>query len=324
MNTDPLNSLVESYPPRNRNDLVGLASRYQARQESEILEVAAIAADVSLDSFANLGLEPEANPLLYEAFQLQNPNVDIESLAGASDERLEGFVNSVKGDFFEVLVAERLNRGESVGELTLGPGQIARLAESPTQEGWDLGFYNAEDGSLVDVLQLKATTSLSYVKTALVKNPDIKIATTSDIQSAADNIIRTDITNAQVEDITREQLGEASEGLLTDVFHQTAEWAFDAVPIIPAVLILATEGQHFLVGQTSLKEAFERSTARLGKSAIFTTLGATLMAMDLGVISIPTTAAARIAWARVTNRIAMGEFLQSKTEELSELCLAPQ
>ena len=311
-------------PPRNRNDLVGLASRYQARQESEILEVAAIAADVSLDSFANLGLEPEANPLLYEAFQLQNPNVDIESLAGASDERLEGFVNSVKGKFFEVLVAERLNRGESVGELTLGPGQIARLAESPTQEGWDLGFYNAEDGSLVDVLQLKATTSLSYVKTALVKNPDIKIATTSDIQSAADNIIRTDITNAQVEDITREQLGEASEGLLTDVFHQTAEWAFDAVPIIPAVLILATEGQHFFVGQTSLKEAFERSTARLGKSAIFTTLGATLMAMDLGVISIPTTAAARIAWARVTNRIAMGEFLQSKTEELSELCLAPQ
>ena len=95
------------------------------------------------------------------------PPLHPESLVGASEDRLEGLANGIKGKYFEVLVEGRLNNDESLGELILGPGQVARIAESPTQEGWDLEILNTNDGSVVEVLQLKATTSMSYVKRAL-------------------------------------------------------------------------------------------------------------------------------------------------------------
>ena len=53
-----------------------------AEGEREILELAALAADASLDRVTTLGLEPGADPQFLEAFQLQYPNVSLESLRG--------------------------------------------------------------------------------------------------------------------------------------------------------------------------------------------------------------------------------------------------
>ena len=176
-----LQRLAEYYPARDRSSLADLARHYENKSQREILEIAAIAADVSANSILNLGLEPESDPRFMESFQLQYPNVNLDSLVGASEERLAGLANGIKGKYFEVLVRDRLNNGESLGELRLGPGQVARLADSPTQEGWDLEIVNVEDGSLVEQLQLKATTSMSYVKTALDNHPDIRVIVPTDI-----------------------------------------------------------------------------------------------------------------------------------------------
>ena len=67
-----------------------------------------------------------------------------------------------------------------------------------------------------------------------------------------------------------------------------------------------------------LDESLLRGARRLGRSAGFSTLGATLVALDAGILSVPTTTAARIAWARLTNRIASGEYLEMKTLEIRE------
>ncbi len=158
---DSLQQLALYYPARDRSSLADLANHYRINSQREILEIAAIAADVSPDSILNLGLEPESNQLIREAFRLQYPNVGQEYLVGASEERLSGLANGIKGKYFEILVRDRLNDDESLGELRLGPGQVARLADDPTQEGWDLEIVNLEDGSLVEQIQLKATTSMS-------------------------------------------------------------------------------------------------------------------------------------------------------------------
>ena len=42
-------------------------------------------------------------------------------------------------------------------------------------------------------------------------------------------------------------------------------------------------------------------------------------ALDAGVISMPTSVAGRIAWDRVANRIATGDFLETKTSEILTL-----
>ena len=119
-----------------------------------------------------------------------------------------------------------------------------------------------------------------------------------------------------MQEAVQRQVGELSEDAITDALHQSAEWVFDAVPLVPAVLVAVTEGRHVLLGRSSIEESLQRGTRRLGRSAAFSTLGATLVALDAGLLSVPVTSAARVAWGRVTNRIAMGGFLQSKTEEL--------
>ncbi|MCH7842515.1 MAG: hypothetical protein IID01_07080 [Chloroflexi bacterium] len=315
---DSLQRLAEYYPARDRSSLADLASHYRNKSEQEILEIAAIAADVSANSILNLGLEPESDPRFMESFQLQYPNVNLDSLVGASEERLAGLANGIKGKYFEVLVRDRLNNGESLGELRLGPGQVARLAESPTQEGWDLEIVNVEDGSLVEQLQLKATTSMSYVKTALEKYPDIRVAVPSDIDGVKDEILRTDISDNDLTEAVNRQLGEQSEDALNDMLDQSAEWAFDTIPIVSGILVGLTEGRLVLIGQSSLEESLQRGARRLGRSTAFSTLGATLVALDAGILSVPTTTAARVAWSRVTNRIASGEYLQMKTSEILE------
>ncbi|MCH8103444.1 MAG: hypothetical protein IIB28_09875, partial [Chloroflexi bacterium] len=195
-----LRSLADQYPAADRAELADLARQYERRQQEEILDIAAVAADVSVDSILNLGLEPEINPQLEEAFRLQYPHVNPLSLSGASKERLEGLANGIKGKYFEVLVADRLNRGESVGELTLGPGQIAEIAESPTQAGWDLQIVSTDDGSIIEELQLKATESMSYVKSALTRYPDIRVVAPSEIDGVAEAILQTDISDTDLEE----------------------------------------------------------------------------------------------------------------------------
>ena len=194
---EELRTLAESYPPQEKDALFELAQRYRCRDEREVLEIAAIAADVSLDSVINLGLDPDADPLFKEAFNRQYPNVDIESLVGASDQRLDGLADGVKGKYFEMLVCARLNAGERLGELQLQPGQTAHLAESSTQSGWDLRVEN-EDGSIDELLQLKATESMGYVKEALLKHPDIRVVVPSEVDAHADDVLGTDISNEQL------------------------------------------------------------------------------------------------------------------------------
>ena len=184
MGHEEIQALAESYSPQERQSLLGLASEHRRRNEREVLELGALAADVSASSILNLDLEPQSNPQLLEALRLQNPRLDIESLRDASEQRLTGLAQGVKGKYFEVLVRDRLNDGESVGGLSLGPRHMGRLAESPNQPGWDLEIVD-QDGERVEALQLKATDSMSYVKTALDKNPDIRVVVPSELGDEA-------------------------------------------------------------------------------------------------------------------------------------------
>ena len=236
-----------------------------------------------------------------------------------TEEKLAGFANGIKGKYFEVLVADRLNGGESLGDLALETGQFARIADTPTQTGWDLQIVNENDGSVVELLQLKATDSMAYVNAALTRYPDIRVATTSEVDGVAENILLTDISNSKLEEVVRQYVDELTEDTLTDTLHQGAEWAFDAVPLIPAILVAIIEGKSVMVGRTNIDEALQRGARRMSKAAAFSTLGATLTALNAGLLSVPVTVAARIGWSRVANQIAMTDFLETKTRQIKVL-----
>ena len=321
MGHEEIQAVAESYSPQERQSLLGLAAEYRRRNEREVLELGALAADVSADDVLNLGLEPESNPQLVEAFGMQYPNVRIESLRGGSEQRLTGLAQGVKGKYFEVLARDRLNDGESVGELSLEPGQVARLAESPTQQGWDVEIVN-QDGTRDEALQLKATESMSYVKTALDENPDIRVVVPSELEDeAADSaqLISTDISNASLKNEVGDQLGELSESGLENALDEAGELAFDSIPGISLLIIGATEGRKVLTGRATVEEAVRSGRGRVGKALAFSIIAAAINATPAAPISVPTTVALKIAEGRMSRRVELGEFLEARTAELQQL-----
>ena len=250
MGYEPLKSMAETYPPQEKEALLGLAGEYNRRSEREILEVAAIAADVSLDNILNLGLEPDANPALSEALTTLGYSNDTFT----SFENIEGHISRIKGTYFEILVRDRLNDGESIGDIELLAGQKAELAKSLTQPGWDLAITD-RSGAIVEQVQLKATEDWSYVKQALEKYPDIRVIVPEELEGKAaglDEVLSTGITDEALEDTVSEQLKELSEDQITDILHQSAESGFDAIPIFSAALIGITETGHVLMGRSTV------------------------------------------------------------------------
>lgn len=314
MGYEELRVLSESYPPRDRGVLFDLAQKYRIRDEREVMEVAAIATDVSLDRVVNLGLEPEADPSFEEAFTLQYPNVDIESLSTATEERLNGLANGVKGKYFEIRVRDRLNAGERVGELELQPGQTARLAESSTQSGWDLRI-EGEDGSTDELLQIKATESLGYVKRALVEHPDIRVVVPSEVDDSADDILGTDISHRELDDFTQAEIGELSE----DFSHEATEMAFDSIPYVSMIATGVIEGRNVLTGRSTLRESFTRGAKRMRRVGVYNALGAVLAPTGVGV---PVVIGMRVAEGRLSKRIALGDHLESRTREMDRLTMS--
>ena len=146
-----------------------------------------------------------------------------------------------------MLVRDRLNEGERVGEIELQPGQAASLAESPTQPGWDLRIEN-EDGTAAELVQLKATESMAYVKTAFDKYPDIRVAVPSEVDDSAEEILGTDISNEQLEDMANVQLGELGEGMVEDLLDKGAELAADSIPFVSMITTGVIEGRNLLAG----------------------------------------------------------------------------
>ena len=312
MDGEELNKIAEAYPPENHVELLDIAQQYRLRSEREVLEVAALASDVSFNSVTSLGLEPDANPQLLEAFELQYPTVNIESLRGQSEEFVQRYVNGVKGKYFEVLVRDGLNDGERLGELQLEPGQFAKLADSPTQAGWDLQIVNG-DGSIAEEIQLKASESLSYIRKALDKYPDIRVAAPSEIDDSPDEILGIDITDQKLTQDAQAQLEELREGPIEDFLDSSLEAALDSLPIVSALVTGVIEGRNVLAGRSTIAEAIQRGARRVGKSAAYDALAA---ATGLGLAAVGLRVIEGRVSARVAGRTALGDRLAPRTEEL--------
>ena len=316
-----LTDIGANYPPQSRDALLELAEYYRRRSEVEILELAATSADLAIDDIINLGREPDPDPQLLEAFH-RYTNKTPESLVGESKEYLDNFIDSLKGIYFEVLVRDRLNAGETLGELQLELGQVARLAGDTRQEGWDLEIVD-QNGATVEQIQLKATESMSYVKKALAEYPDFRVAVPEDIDSSSNHIIGTGISHKQLQQVTEQQVGEISEGTISNVVDHSAEFAVDVIPVTSALVIVVIEGRQYMMGRATLREAMRRGGRRLARSSAYSTVGTALAATSLGVAAIPIVMSVRVAEGRIIGRINLYDNLKSRTAEIERLIGLP-
>lgn len=155
-----------------------------------------------------------ADPDLELAYQYQFPHkANQMSLTEAwqdfeSGEQLLGFNNALKGKLFEIKYLDHISE-------TLEPGYSAKLADLPTQKGFDIEIYNPL-GEIDQQLQLKASTSASYVKDALEQYPEIDVVTLEDFEgqillaNQSSRIIGSNISN---DDLVSSMEGSVLSGL---------------------------------------------------------------------------------------------------------------
>ena len=330
-----LTALADSYPPAAREELMDLDNGYQRRSEGEILELAALAADLSTHDIKTLGLEPEVDRQMAEALErLYRPNPIPEDLGELSDDQLEHLVHAVKGIYFEVLVRDLLNSGETLGELRLEPGQFARLAGSTVQEGWDLEIIDRNGETLGQPLQLKAVKDMQKIVDALKDHPKFRVvaAEAEGIDTLRDDVIGTGISQKGITEYTKMQLSEEellsegqfseiTEGAINNAVDVAAEFALDIIPLGSALIIVATEGSRLLMGRSTFKEARIRGGKRLIRPTAYGAAGTALTAASTGFVAVPLVMGARIAESRITGAIELGNNLVVRTGELNQLAV---
>lgn len=145
----------------------------------------------------------EAFEKAYPNLAAENSFIDTWSSYDDYEARL-GFVNGIKGKLFEIKYVEHLNEN-------LEPGYVAAMSNNPINEGWDIKI-TGPNNEVENLLQLKATTTVSHVKEAIDKYPEIDVVTLSDLQgqlSSINSINSVTASNISSEDLML-QIGEAT------------------------------------------------------------------------------------------------------------------
>lgn len=137
---------------------------------------------------------------IVRAYELAYPNLAenisfTERVSELDGNELVGFVSGVKGKLFEIKYVEYLNNGN------LPAGYTASISPNPNNPDWDI-LVAGPNGGTSELIQAKATDSVSYVAEAIRENPHIDVVTTSEVygqlvmQGYADSVIDGGITES--------------------------------------------------------------------------------------------------------------------------------
>lgn len=281
------------------------------REQSVIDAAAATAAVNALFLSDNIDFG-KITPQMEEAFNLAYPNVELESLSNCNPDEIMGYLSGWKGKYFEILVRDKLNEGNWIGDIHLQTGQYAEIAESVTQPGWDLQILN-EDGSIADALQIKATNSLSYIQKALEKYPDIDIISTSEVfnqsEILTDHLINSNVSNDDLTAAIKAPMESLCDSGIEEFFE-------DILPGLPFLIIAFSEGRKVMVGKKSFEMALSNGIERALKTGLSMSVGALVYLLDGGFLSLPASFLTRISF----DRIKISSIVQRKIDkELSSL-----
>lgn len=248
-----------------------LLKRYQQYKNTRALDLAAVALSLGEQP----GSSDELNPLALKALHDTNPNFDPSHVGSYSDQEWMGIVNSAKGKYFEYLVVAELNAGGTVGDLTLPDGYSAHLASSMTQPGWDMRIMD-EHGGTAELLQLKATDNVGYLHDTLERYPEISILTTSEVSTRLgpnDMVIDSKMSEADLEQAINATATSLDHGYLDeflDNFH----------PLIPLLVIVATQGYRVAVKKEQVSGAIEVAKARAARGLAASAAGAFIKSLS--------------------------------------------
>lgn len=295
--------------------LYRLYERYIKEREQTLMEAAAASAAVNALFLSDQIDFSKVTPQMEEAFKLAYPNTELISLSERSPEEVQGFLSAWKGKYFEVMVGDKLNAGEWVGDIHLEPGQVAQLAESATQPGWDLQILNA-DGTVANELQLKATESLSYVKSALERYPDIDVITTDEVLDSAGDLSNQFFPSGISDEALEEAVLAPMEEVLDSPLEELVE---NILPGLPFIIIAVSEGRKVMIGRKTFEMALSDGLERTVKTGAAIGVGALVYFLDGGLLSIPASFLTRVGFNRYKTMSIILKELRTKIDVTRKL-----
>lgn len=272
-------------------EIIALRDQFRERREQSLLDAAATVVSLNTIIHSDAIDYDVITPQMREAFELAFPNDDLaERLTNLDSDnaaQLTGFMNNWRGKYFEVRVRDELNSTGQVGDLVLSDGQSAVLAPDINQPGWDLMIVS-ESGVPVSEIQLKATDSVSYVKNALERYPDVEVLTTeaaSDSSSVIDSAV--DIVRTQAINIATDELNSRVSAFANEMEDSPLQDAIEAVGLgLPVLMTVGAGGVMWLTGRQTLGQAVSRSIDQAVESGTTEAVDALLALTGAGYVPV--------------------------------------
>ena len=304
---------------RSSTKLRSLYDGYIRRRESTLLDAVAATAAVDALFFSDQIDIDRVTPPMVEAFARAFPGQDLGQRLGElrdlepGSPEVEGFLSNWKGVYHEVLIRDRLIDGCQVGRVVLGEGQKAVLAEELNQPGMDLRILNA-DGTEDLLLQAKATSDVSLLNEALQKYPDIQILATDEVagQITDERVFSSGFSNEDLRERVEAPMEELWDGPVEELVET-------ALPGLPFVIMLTTEGTRVLMGRQSYQAAMRNTLERGVKTGTAMGVGMLMALAGAGMFSLPATLLTRLGLSRAQIYSRLASKIEGDRAKLLEL-----
>ena len=245
-----------------------------------------------------------------EAFHLTYPPVDINKLTTLSDSDRMHYVNGLVGKLFEIRVRDALNAGHQVGGLRLDGGQIAKLAESANQQGWDLQVEPRNE-----LFQLKCSDDIHYMMSEFSEAQDFDSQIGAIFSADAgridlEDVYVSDISSSELRDevITSLQAAGDNTSEVSQFMHEYGDEMLESIAVIgTAVSVYALVKQikrmraNYKNGMPAKEIAEQEASTIIGRVAAIT----------------PIPYAGRFA-RTITDRIHFGSKFRRKKQAVAE------
>jgi hypothetical protein len=256
------------------------------RPNAEDFADTAVIGGISLaDVIAGKVAEWQIPNSVLEAYHAQYPGLpdsfveEIQHLSG-HPEQLMGIINGVKGKLFEIDYADWLNSGH------LPHGYIAELAHSPTNPAWDISIHDA-NGHVDELLQMKASTSIAYIHSALAAHPEIDVVVPHEMYETLSQ--HSELLPHIID--SHQDLGHLTSHVTSAVSHADAAGIHYHAPVFAFAFVVGQNYMRYRRGEVGLKSALQNvserallaSVASLASWAVATLSGISLIGIPVGM-----------------------------------------
>ncbi|SEG13254.1 hypothetical protein SAMN05421819_1898 [Bryocella elongata] len=273
----------------------------------DFVDTAVVGGIALADIVAGKISEAQIPHAVIEAYHAQYPQMhasfveEVHHLA-ANPAALQGFVNGVKGKLFEIDYVQWLNAGH------LPHGCVAELAHSATQPAWDIVVRDSH-GHIQELLQLKATDSIAYVRDAIAAHPHVDVVVPHELyerMSAHPELLHHLVDG-------KAHLLEMNQRVAEGIHHADVAHVGFHIPVVAIAFAAWESFSRYRRGELTREEEIARFFERSALATFANAAGwAAHVVTHSSLLTVPAGMMARMAGGQLVHNVRRRKILDAK------------